>query len=296
MDALDILGSSNANLRFVLDYDYSKRQYLEAVINEATLYNAYIQCSDKVSAEFLRYYQRYGYVSTKDYLVTKETLRNIGWKGTITATSIYSLNMMLQEYEINTTERLRHFFTQVLIESGSGLYLREGEYLLSEPYNYSQKEYENLYNTSNKRYSYKDRGVGYIQTTFSYNHQAFATYLLMKDYPELDIKFYSPAQNDSERIAQNYQDSIRGAMENGIDVLNYEIIVEKGTDYIANNYAWDISGYWWMVNEENQKIDKLNPDDKYEVDNVTDDVNYNLGSRERAIRIEKYVQIKEYIR
>ncbi len=307
---LQYISDPNANFGFVIDYDYEgDRDYLNEVYAKAAEQRWIIEvgmamveenrvidyfCEGEPNAEFNRYYEKYGYVSPEQYLITEEILINIGWEGEINEMSMYSLNMMLVEYEINTTERLRHFFTQILVESNNGLYNREGEQLLTE-YGYTQEEYENYYNNSNRSYTYKDRGVGYIQTTFTYNQQAFATYLLINDYTQLEVEFLSPKNHNAEEIEENYQNALEQATNAGIDISMYQIIVDQGTDYIAVNYPWDIAGYWWMVNKENEQVDTFESGNKYEVDKVTDDVNYNLGQESRNVRIEKYEEIMPYI-
>lgn len=291
LSALDYLDKGNANVNFVLSFDYNKNMsYVDNIITEALLKNAYEACD--VSEEFRRYYEIYGYISKSKYLINKSTLTNIGWKGGMSEVDIYTMNAMLNKYKINTTERLRHFFTQVLMESGNGMYVREGEYLLN--YGITQEEYEARYDK--RKYKYIHRGVGYIQTTFAYNHESFAVYLLMTDYPELELQHITGVDHNAAQVRENYENSIIIAKEAGIDVTQYESIAEKGTDYIAKDFSWEITGYWWETRNINGIIDTFTGSNSIEVDKITAKVNKDLSPEKYEERRTKYEEIMGYIR
>ena len=178
-------------------------------------------------------------------------------------------------------------------ESQKGKWIREGENLLLA--GYTQEKYEEYYNAK-KKYKYIDRGVGYIQTTFQYNHFGFATYLLGKDNLDLPIKIkYSSSANAIE-LEDAYNTAMNIAMSNGIDIEEYQKILEGGTDYIASQYAWTISGYWWLANKVNEEIDAFEGNCASEVDKISDIVNKGMSSSDRAERRAYYEQVSKIIK
>lgn len=178
------------------------------------------------------------------------------------------------------------------MESGNGMYVREGEYLLN--YGITQEEYEARYDK--RKYKYVHRGVGYIQTTFAYNHESFAVYLLMTDYPELELLHITGVDHNATQVRENYENSIIIAKEAGIDVTQYEFIAEKGTDYIAKDFSWEITGYWWETRDINGIVDTFTGSNSIEVDKITAKVNKDLSPEKYEERRIKYEEIMEYIR
>lgn len=176
-------------------------------------------------------------------IVSKEQLIACGWNAvSITDEMLEDLNRVLKKYEINTPERISHFIAQCLYESGKGVYTFEQG---SESY------------FSNKSYGSKYRGVGYVQMTWEYSYQAFATYLTLQDHPELkDYATYkSPDNNDAKTIAQQYDNVLKGAKALGINIDVYTDIVDNGYTYVSDNFAWESAGYFWDVKSLNTSID-----------------------------------------
>lgn len=76
-----------------------------------------------------------------DIYVTSNQLRLLNWIK-LTMDTVIGLNQILEKYEINTRERIRHFLAQCMKESGRGAAVREGETSKWK----SQKEYEDYFN------------------------------------------------------------------------------------------------------------------------------------------------------
>ena len=219
-------------------------------------------------------------------LVTAKQMQDIGWnEAKTTSTRIQELNSVLQKYDITTVERIRHFITQCYAEIGSfdagNDFLEDdnadGTYLINKPY-------------------YPYYGAGAIQITHEYGYQAFATFLLLKDFPDLDGCYLSPKSNGKAAIASMYNRVVTSAKNEGINgtiLAKYTNIVTIGPEYVAENYAWESAGYYWEANGINEIIDMLTPNDRNGVDQVTAIVNSgtsNYGKR-RAI----YDTVKQHI-
>lgn len=220
-------------------------------------------------------------------LITAQHLIDIGWnKRNI---DIDEINRILVKYEINTTERIQHFITQVTYESGYGKYTREGEYLLDPPYNFTQEKYEAYYNKKSN-YKYKDRGVGYIQTTFNYQHKFFAIDMFREEYPQYELS--KVAYNHPEAIDPVYNEMLKIAKNNNLNIKHITDINDLGTDYIAKNYSWEITGWWWKQHNANELVDNSKPGD---VDSVSRLVNkYDTPSF--SARRDIYKKVIDYIK
>ena len=109
-----------------------------------------------------------------------------------------------------------------------------------------------------RKYGYTTgtRGAGYLHLTFSYGQMAFAVWMMRREVPELaDIEYVNPAGHGEEEIADSYYAALRRAANLGLDISDYSRIVydegspvETGADYIAQRFAWESAGYYWVTN------------------------------------------------
>lgn len=218
-----------------------------------------------------------------DIYVTSNQLRLLGWNK-LTMDTVVDLNRVLNKYEINTVERIRHFLTQCLHESQRGLWVREGEYKNWS----SQEEYEAAYNSPDR---YKYRGVGYIQMSFIYHYLSFAILMLKERYPELEIEWNTPAHVGRDTLWKLYDSAIQVAENAGYDVKEYKKIIEEGADYVAQRYnAWEPSGYFWKAVEANKIVDGLGSENVDGVDKITDKVKEPADDKSREERKKRYVE------
>ena len=97
-------------------------------------------------------------------LVSKGQLYAMGWKN-VNNRMVADLNDTLRKYDITSTEGIRHFLSQVSVESLCGT-------MLHEKYNGTPEEYFKKVDGGAKY-----RGAGYIHLTHKYNYQAFANYV-----------------------------------------------------------------------------------------------------------------------
>ena len=183
-------------------------------------------------------------------LVTEEDLIEWGWNpNAINESMIYELNKVLIKYDINTPERIAHFMAQCLFETGAGIYTYE-------------KGKESYFES--KSYGSKYRGVGYIHMTYKYSYQAFATYLILCDFPELReyAEHKSPFGYTAELIEQEYDKVVIAAANLEIDISFYTKIVDLGYIYVSDNFSWECAGYFWSIKEINEQIDNGEAPDK----------------------------------
>lgn len=102
-------------------------------------------------------------------LITEDKLESI-FGHPVTVAQLNDLNNCLTKFEINTTERLRHFLSQIAHESGGGIYTRE---LASGSAYEGRKDLGNTQPGFGKKY----KGAGYIQLTGYYNYKKLSDYL-----------------------------------------------------------------------------------------------------------------------
>ena len=176
-------------------------------------------------------------------IVSREILINCEWDSSLLSDDmVRECNKVLYKYEINTPERISHFITQCSFESNYGRALYE-------------KGLEEYFNQS--KYGSKYRGTGYLHMTWEYSYQAFATYLILEEYPQLKnyAEYKSPAHNEEVTIEAEYNKVIKAAREEGFNITEYTKIVDLGYKYVSENFAWESAGYDWTVKNLNSIVD-----------------------------------------
>ena len=162
----------------------------------------------------------------------------VGW--VYTEQSLAELNRVLREYEITTPEEISQFLAQAAVETAAGRWLTE----------LGDEEYFQRYG-----YSTGTRGAGYLHLTFEYGQMAFATWMMKRYIPALEhIQYVSPANCGAEDIAAAYYAALQSSANLGLNVSRYSRIVydpnssvTTGADYIAENFAWESAGYYWVA-------------------------------------------------
>ncbi len=97
-----------------------------------------------------------------------------------------------------------------------------------------------------------------MQITSKYRYLAFATYLILQNYPQLNKygRYLNPCSNSEAGISKNYDEIVKAAQDLVIDISQYTRIVDEGADYVGSNFAWESAGYFWDTeNNINEKID-----------------------------------------
>ncbi|RKM63208.1 hypothetical protein D6856_03535 [Butyrivibrio sp. XB500-5] len=195
-------------------------------------------------------------------------LFGIGWnEKDLTPETLDEIKEVLKKYNITTKEEICAFLAECSYETGMGKwYIEKGD----EAY------------FTNNGYGIEYRGGGAIQITHDYGYKAFATYVLLKDHPELNEygHYVNPAHLGEEYVDEQYNNLINAAKELGIEVSNYQNIVSEGAVYVAENYAWETAGYYWEINNLNDVIDSGT------INDVSDIV--NSGDTETFPKREEY--------
>lgn len=103
-----------------------------------------------------------------DNVVKAEQMLKVGWS--LSDDGLAELNTCLVKFEINTTNRLRHFISQISHESACGKFTKE----LADGSAYEgRKDLGNTTVGDGKKY----KGAGYIQLTGKANYSKFAEYM-----------------------------------------------------------------------------------------------------------------------
>ncbi|WP_273320922.1 hypothetical protein [Vallitalea guaymasensis] len=207
--------------------------------------------------------------------IKKEQLQQIYNNTTITDEMITDLNRVLAKYGIIDVENIQHFIAQTCIETGYGGSIVEKG---SDKY------------LNGKKYGKKYSGVGYIQITWDYGYAAFASYMILESYPDLNdvAKYRNPKSNNRDTIFNEYNKIVSEANNRGYNIRVYTDIVDIGRDYVEKNYAWETAGYYWSINE------LTSADSNTPVDDVTKIVNKWTDSYEA--RRDAYNIVKKYIK
>ena len=115
-------------------------------------------------------------IAIAEVYVTAAQLVAMGWKS-VTDSMVSDLNRVLDKYEINTVERIRHFLSQTQHESGNGTILIE-KYNGNSPEAYfSNRDFRPEYEHNQAGAGAKYRGAGYIQLTWKSTYRSFGQYI-----------------------------------------------------------------------------------------------------------------------
>ena len=120
------------------------------------------------------------------------------------------LNSMLEKYGITDKNEINHFLAQCYVESGSGKSVVQIRWNKEE--NITDEEYFNLKN-------YMDPDLGNTDPEDGYKYRGAGYIQLTGRY---NYNEFSKAMNDP-------------------------LIFEEGTSYVAENYAWEASCWFWMT-------------------------------------------------
>ena len=127
------------------------------------------------------------------YTITDEQMKKMGWK----KYNLEQLNRCINEFNITTTERIRHFIAQCSSESSLG------QNTIESGNNDHCSKYDGRTDLGNTQPGdgCKYKGAGYIQLTGRYNYQQFADYMgdknimegadyVAKNYPWISAGFW----------------------------------------------------------------------------------------------------------
>lgn len=234
-----------------------------------------------------------GIISSYDFaykIVDINHFKKLEW-AYITEEHMSELRLTLIKYDINSLEKYRHFIAQCDVETANSKDLIE-----------------------NRKNKYG--GGGRIQVTSDYTYYAFAIYSACTEYPELEKEIgsldeYTPEHHCFADIKDKYEllCDLTGANElmgeKGKDVSEsvnpkinanikpYTDIVNIGASYVAENYAWDSAGFFWMIRGCNEKVESFKNDSGENVDEITAIV--NNGSNDYEKRRKAYEKVKRII-
>lgn len=214
-------------------------------------YSAESKLSDKEDLDLFKLLGMLAAMMADNYkptcTITNDEIESIlidsGWdQDYVNEDMIKELAEMMDKYIITTREQICAFLAECMYESDYGRGLTE----------YGNEAYWDA-----NGYGTKYRGSGYIHITWEYGYQAFATYLILQDVPELQdyASYLNPKNNDAASIADEYNKLVAAAQDLGIDISDYTDIVDCGADYVAENYAWESAAYYWDANNINEVID-----------------------------------------
>ncbi|MDL2281261.1 hypothetical protein LJC10_05325 [Selenomonadales bacterium OttesenSCG-928-I06] len=200
-----------------------------------------------------------GQVAAKP-LVAKDQLIASGWKGEINDANLKDLNRILEKYEINTPERKKHFFAQVLHETTRGTAPFESD---GGDSNYFKR----------MGYDEKYRGAGAIHLTHKEAYQAFAIYLALEKYGDKlsNVTFKSPTSNDEFIIDAEYKNLLAEAERLKLDITEFTDIIDLGYKYLCEKYFWESAGYYWATGTQKNLNNLI--DSGASVDDITGQIN-----------------------
>ena len=107
--------------------------------------------------------------SSGSYKITASQMQRMAW----TNYNLDDLNSCIKRFDINTTERIRHFISKTSHESGCGKWTKE----LGDQSYCSQYEYRTDLGNTQPGDGCRFKGAGYIQLTGRANYQAFANFI-----------------------------------------------------------------------------------------------------------------------
>ncbi len=242
--------------KIVLTYELAEENIMgvDTISNEiidVADFSAGAKSSDKEDLDLFKILKKVAAMMDDYYnptcIITNDEIESIlidsGWDPDyVNEDMIEELAVVMDKYNITTREQICAFLAECMYESDYGRGLKE----------YGNEDYWDA-----NGYGATYRGGGYIHVTWEYGYQAFATYLILQEVPELQdyATYLNPKNNDAESIAVQYNNLVVAAQDLGIDISNYTNIVDYGADYVAENYAWESAAYYWDANNINEVID-----------------------------------------
>lgn len=141
---------------------------------------------------------------------------------------------------------------------------------------------------NSKKYGKKYSGVGYIQMTWDYAYTAFATYMILQQYPDLkEVATYkNPKSNDKNTIFNAYNKIVAEAGKKRYNIKEFIDIVDVGREYVKKSYAWETAGYFWSTNGLTSANKKTLVDDVTKVVNKwTDSYKDRRATYDKVIKV-----------
>ena len=187
-------------------------EYLLDVNQKQKNINTFIKNNDvapKTSAYTNEKKQFNNFSAQRRVKLTKEQLISLGWIGSLNETDINQLNAVLNKYHIDSPEKIAHFLSQVMAESGNGVYTYE----LGDANYLSYLDYMLGNNGPGQGAFY--RGAGYLQLTGKNNYRSFASYIndnnvltkgysyVSKNYPWESAAWFFSIHSNANTLASN---------------------------------------------------------------------------------------------